>query len=44
MHIRRIPVKKIRRTDLSQTKEIQNIVKDKLQNEIKQIKKNTHLP
>ena len=29
--------------DLSQTKEIQNIVKDILQNKIKQIEKNTNL-
>ena len=29
--------------DLSQTKEIQNIVKDILQNKIKQIKKNMNL-
>ena len=32
MHIRRIRVKKGQRTDLSQTKEMQNIVKDTLQN------------
>ena len=43
MHIRRIQVKKEQRTDLSQTKEIQNIVKDILQNKIKQIEKNTNL-
>ena len=43
MHIRRIRVKKGRRTDLSQTKEIQNIVKGILQNKIKQIEKNTNL-
>ena len=43
MHIRRIRVKKGQRTDLSQTKEIQNIVKDILQNKIKQINKNTNL-
>ena len=43
MHIRRIQVKKEQRTDLSQTKEIQNIVKDILQNNIKQIEKNTNL-
>ena len=43
MHIRRIRVKKGQRTDLSQTKEIQNIVKDILQNKIKQIEKNTNL-
>ena len=43
MHIRRIRVKKGQRTDLSQTKEIQNIVKDILQNKMKQIEKNTNL-
>ena len=43
MQIRRIRVKKGQRTDLSQTKEIQNIVKDILQNKIKQIEKNTNL-
>ena len=43
MHIRRIRVKKGQRIDLSQTKEIQNIVKDILQNKIKQIEKNTNL-
>ena len=43
IHIRRIRVKKGQRTDLSQTKEIQNIVKDILQNKVKQIKKNTNL-
>ena len=43
MHIRRIRVKKGQRTDLSQTKEIQNIVKDILQNKVKQIEKNTNL-
>ena len=42
MHFRRIWVKKGRRRDLSQTKEIQNIVKGILQNKIKQIKKNTN--
>ena len=30
--------------DLSQAKEIQNIVRDMLQNKIKQMKKNTNLP
>ena len=40
MHIRRIRVKKGQRKDLSQTKELQNIVKDILQNKIKQIEKN----
>ena len=43
MQIRRIRVKKGQRTDLSQTKEIQNIVKDILQNKIKHIEKNTNL-
>ena len=41
MHIRRIRVKKGQRTDLSQAKEIQNIVKGILEN--KQIGKNTNL-
>ena len=40
---KRIRVKKGQRTDLSQTKEIQNIVKDILQNKIKQIEKNANL-
>ena len=44
IHIRRIRVKKGQRTDLSQTKEMQNIVQDILQNKIKQIEKNTNLP
>ena len=43
MHIWRIRVKKGQRTNLSQTKEIQNIVKDILQNKTKQIEKNTNL-
>ena len=43
MYIRKIRVKKGRRTDLSQTKEIQNKVKDILQNKTKQIEKNTNL-
>ena len=43
MHIRRIRVKKGQRTDLSQTKEIQDIVKDIFQSKIKQIEKNTNL-
>ena len=43
MHIGRIRVKKGQRTDLSQTKKIQNIVKNILQNKIQQIKKNTNL-
>ena len=42
-HIRKIRLKKGKRTDLSQTKKIQNIVKDIVQNKIKQIKKNTNL-
>ena len=41
--IRRIQVKKGQRMNLSQTKEMQNIVKDILQNKIKQMKKNTNL-
>ena len=43
MHIRRIRVKKGQRADLSQTKEIKNIVKDILQKKIKQIERNTNL-
>ena len=43
MYIRRIRIEKGQRTDLSQTKEIQNIVKDILQNKIKQINKNINL-
>ena len=39
IQIRRAPVKKRQRAHLFQTKEIQNIVKDILQNKIKQIKK-----
>ena len=35
--------KKGQRTNLSQTKEIQNIVKDIFQNKIKQVEKNTNL-
>ena len=42
-HIRKIRVKKGKRTDLSQTRKIQNIVKNIFQNKIKQIKKNTNL-
>ena len=44
MHVRKTQVKKGQRTDLSQTKEIQNIVKGILQNKIKQIRNNTNLP
>ena len=43
MYIRRIRIKKGQRTDLSQTKKIQNIVKNIFQNKIDQIKKNTNL-
>ena len=42
-HIRKIWVEKRKRSDLSQTKKIQNIVKDIVQNKIKQIKNNTNL-
>ena len=41
--IRKIQVKKGKRTDLSQIKKVQNIVKDIVQNKTKQIKKNTNL-
>ena len=41
--IRKIQVKKGKRTDLSQTIKVQNIVKDIVQNKTKQIKKNTNL-
>ena len=43
MQIGRIRVKKGQRTNLSQTKKIQNIVKNISQNKIKQIKKNANL-
>ena len=43
VHIGRIRVKKVQRKDLSQTKKIQNIVKDILKNKIEQVKKNTNL-
>ena len=43
IHIGRIRVKKGQRTYLSQTKKIQNIVKNILQNKKEQIKKNTNL-
>ena len=42
MHIGRMQVKKGQRTDLSQTKKIQNIV-NILKNKIEQIKKSTNL-
>ena len=40
----KIWLKKGKETDLSQTKEIQNILKNIFQNKIKQIKKNVNLP
>ena len=43
MQIGRIPVKKGQKTNLSQTKKIQNIVKNIFQNKIKQIKKNANI-
>ena len=43
MQIGRIRVKKGQRTNLSQTKKIQNIVKNIFQNKIKQIKKNANI-
>ena len=43
MQIGRIQVKKGQRKNLSQTKKIQNIVKNIFQNKIKQIKKNANL-
>ena len=43
MQIGRIRVKKGQKTNLSQTKKIQNIVKTIFQNKIKQIKKNANL-
>ena len=43
MQIGIIRVKKGQRTNLSQTKKIQNIVKNIFQNKIEQIKKNTNL-
>ena len=43
MQIGRIRVKKGQKTNLSQTKKIQNIVKNIFQNKIKQIKKNANL-
>ena len=44
MQIRKTRVKKGQRTNLSQTKEIENIIKDILKNKINQIKENTNLP
>ena len=43
MQIKRIRLKKGQRTDPSQTKKIQNIVKNILKNKKKQIKNNTNL-
>ena len=43
MQIRRIRVKKGQRTNFSQTKKIQNIVKNIFENKIKEIKKNANL-
>ena len=43
MQIGRIRVKKGQRTNLPQTKKIQNIVKNIFQNKIKQIKRNNNL-
>ena len=43
MQIGRIQVKKGQRTNLSQTKKIQNIVKNIFQNNIEQIKKNANI-
>ena len=43
MQIRRIRVKKGQMTNLSQTKKIQNIVKNIFENKIKEIKKNANL-
>ena len=43
IQIRRIRTKKGQRRNLSQTKKIQNIVKNIFQNKIKQIKKNANL-
>ena len=43
MQIGIIRVKKGQRTNLSQTKKIQNIVKNIFQNKIKQIKRNNNL-
>ena len=41
--IQKIRVKKGKRTDLSKTKKIQNILKNIFQNKMKQIKKNANL-
>ena len=43
IQIGKIWLKKGKKTDLSQTKEIQNILKNIFQNKIKQIKKNVNL-
>ena len=43
MQIKRIRAKKEQRPDFSQTKKIQNIVKNIFQSKIEQIKKNTNI-
>ena len=43
MRIERIRIKQRQKTNLSQTKKIQNIVKNIFQNKIKQIKKNANI-
>ena len=43
MQIRRMRVRKGQRTNLSQTKKIQTIVKNTFQNKIKQIEKNANI-
>ena len=43
MQIKRIQVKKEQRSDFSQTKKIQNIVKNKFENKIEQIKNSANL-
>ena len=43
MRIKRTQVNKGQKTNLSQTKKIQNVVKNIFQNKIKQIKKNVNL-
>ena len=43
MQIGRIQVKKRQRTNLSQTKKMQNIVRNIFQNKVEQIKNNTNL-
>ena len=43
MQIRRMRVKKGQRTNISQTKKIQNIVRNIFQNKVEQIENNTNL-